>query len=523
MSKKFTDYDWHYDVRGNYKPDAHNNLQMRELLNSTGPGFCLAKWTQVTMHLGNGLTHSCHHPGAHKIPLDELKENPSALHNTSYKKSLRKEMLNGEKPKECGFCWRIEDNNEISDRVLKSGSEFSYDHHDTIAAMNGDEDYYPSYLEVSFGRTCNFMCSYCGPPFSSKWAQDIKNNGPYKVLEEEFNSLVADEEHYTHNEENPYIDAFWKWFPDALEHLHTLRITGGEPLLMKETFQMLDFLIENPNPKLVFAINTNGCPPGDTWKKFTDKVKQLTDGNCVKQMELYTSAEAYGARSEYIRDGMDWDVFMRNIDDFLNNTRNTKVVVMSAFNILSLSSFKELLTWVLSLKNKYGYHSYLRMLEDDGYDIAEPGDMIFADRITADSNELHNRVSIDIPYLRHPGFLDASIADKTLVNNYLIPALKFMYDHIGNTTFNSGIRFDENECLKLKRNMKDCINAARMVKDNGLSGKQAVRQNRAKFVQFVEQYDARRGKKFLETFPEYVDFYSLCRTELINLQRKEND
>ena len=31
-------------------------------LNKVGCGFCLAKWTQVTMHLGLGMTHSCHHP-----------------------------------------------------------------------------------------------------------------------------------------------------------------------------------------------------------------------------------------------------------------------------------------------------------------------------------------------------------------------------------------------------------------------------------------------------------------------------
>ena len=63
---------------------------MRELLNSTGRGFCLAKWTQVTMHLGTGMTHSCHHPTPHKIPLEEIEVNPSALHNTLFKKQQRK-------------------------------------------------------------------------------------------------------------------------------------------------------------------------------------------------------------------------------------------------------------------------------------------------------------------------------------------------------------------------------------------------------------------------------------------------
>jgi len=35
--------------------------KVKEKLNQVGCGFCLAKWTQVTIHLGSGLNHSCHH------------------------------------------------------------------------------------------------------------------------------------------------------------------------------------------------------------------------------------------------------------------------------------------------------------------------------------------------------------------------------------------------------------------------------------------------------------------------------
>ena len=45
----------------------------KEKLNGVGCGFCLAKWTQVTMHLQTGFNHSCHHPSVHKIPLEEIK------------------------------------------------------------------------------------------------------------------------------------------------------------------------------------------------------------------------------------------------------------------------------------------------------------------------------------------------------------------------------------------------------------------------------------------------------------------
>ncbi len=70
---------------------SNQYAQVREELNKTGCGMCLAKWTQVTLHLATGMTHSCHHPVPHKIPLAELKRNPSALHNTRYKKEKRKE------------------------------------------------------------------------------------------------------------------------------------------------------------------------------------------------------------------------------------------------------------------------------------------------------------------------------------------------------------------------------------------------------------------------------------------------
>ena len=53
-------------------------------INSISPSFCVAKWKQVTMHLQNGHTHSCHHPNTHVVPLEEIRRNPTALHNTEF-------------------------------------------------------------------------------------------------------------------------------------------------------------------------------------------------------------------------------------------------------------------------------------------------------------------------------------------------------------------------------------------------------------------------------------------------------
>ena len=74
--------------------------KVKDKLDVVSPSFCLAKWTQVTLHLQNGTNHSCHHPGTHKINIEEIDKDPSALHNTSYKKELRRQMMEGQRPGE---------------------------------------------------------------------------------------------------------------------------------------------------------------------------------------------------------------------------------------------------------------------------------------------------------------------------------------------------------------------------------------------------------------------------------------
>ena len=165
------------------------------------------------------------------------------------------------RPVECDFCWRIEDNTgELSDRVYKSLDNFSVHDHDDITSMTGNENFYPRYVEISFNNTCNQKCAYCGPTFSSKWMEEIKKYGPY-IFTDKSDLRLIDNTQISEKDENPYIDAFWKWFPEAVEHMVVFRITGGEPLLSNHTSKVLDYLIENPKPNLEFAINTNAYPP----------------------------------------------------------------------------------------------------------------------------------------------------------------------------------------------------------------------------------------------------------------------
>ena len=528
------DIDFQKNSKNEVVKSVDNTRRMKTLLDKTGCGFCLAKWTQVTMHLGTGLTHSCHHPIPHKIDLNELKNNPSALHNTSYKKKQRKDMLQGGRPKECDYCWRIEDGNGegLSDRHHKSLSDFSFDKHDEIAQMTGDEDVYPTYLEVSFGNVCNFKCSYCGPDFSSKWVQEINQHGYYDLPGEGYNH--TEHKHISNREDNPYTDAFWVWFPEAKEHLHTLRITGGEPLMSKHTFKLLEEIRDNPTPNLELSINTNGNAPAKNWKRFLELMIDICHNNKVKKFTLFTSAEAFGERSEYSRYGMDFELFQQQTQEFLEKTHNTRVVFMCAFNIFSITSFKEFLEWVLYLKKAYNFNGLSDWMEGIGLD---PVNNLLATgvpnyeyfpmqtikvRKERTKEQIFARVGIDIPYVRYPDFLDANIATKDLVVNYFMPALNFMFQYAESKEWFDCLGFEDWEALKLKRIFTNiAFQVDRDDNEDGLSNNEHVSSRRARFYKFVQEYDKRRDVDFLRTFPEMAHFYNVCEQEYERLNQNE--
>ena len=59
-------------------------------LNSISPSFCAAKWYNASIHLGSGETMSCHLPLPHPINIEQIKNNPSAIHNTDHKNRCEK-------------------------------------------------------------------------------------------------------------------------------------------------------------------------------------------------------------------------------------------------------------------------------------------------------------------------------------------------------------------------------------------------------------------------------------------------
>ncbi len=467
--------------------DVHELNKTKGRLDSVGCGMCVAKWMQVTIHLQNGHTHSCHHPRTHKIPLDEIKKDPSALHNTWYKKHARKEMLTDARPSECDYCWNVEDNSDVfSDRILKSNEPWAKSFWDKIQHKKDNKNYLidwrenvnPTYVEVVFSNACNFKCSYCAPHISTQWMNEIKDKGGYPTTTK-FNSLGGLKHSQLmpipHKEENPYVEAFWKWWPDLYQDLHTFRITGGEPLLSKDTFKVLDYIIktDKPNKNLVLSVNTNMGAPDELMDKFIEKVKIITERNLVKDFQIFTSIDGWGTKSEYIRHGLNYRAFWKNCEKTLTKLTKPSLTFMVTYNALSVFNFDLFIEQLYLLKEKYNS----------------------VDRYTS------NSVVADISYLRHPSHQSVRILPKVFQENIQSQVnLMHSIQEKGFTEKGDDV-FSHMEMEKLQRIYDWC---------QGDIDEKSLKRNRYDFYQFFTEHDKRRKTNILGVFPEIKQFWEEC-------------
>ena len=455
-------------------------LKVRDKLNGQGCGMCLAKWTQVTLHLQLGHTHSCHHPRTHPISTKEIARNPSALHNTRYKKLRRKEMLSGERPAECDYCWGVEDNSDrFSDRTFKSGESWSWPFADEIMALDWREDYNPKYVEVAFSNACNFKCSYCGPAFSTQHMQEIEKFGGYPTTDN-FNSLEWMKQEnkmpIPQSEDNPYVEAFWKWWPELYRDLHTFRITGGEPLMSKDTWKVLDYIIQenNPNKNLSLAINSNLGIPDKLVDRFIEKINRITEEDKVREFIIFTSVDSGEAKqAEYIRNGLVYNKFWDNVNKIFTKCPRVNITFMVTYNALSVPNYHKLIDGVYQLKKDYGS----------------------SDRYWKSASFL------DTSYLRYPRHQTVQVLPKGWEKAVYQQAKQA--DFLGVPVFDHNyIGYSDIEIQKIKRTYDWMISPIDPAQ---------LKLQRYNFGKYFEAHDNRRGTSFKRTFPELADFFEECK------------
>lgn len=442
--------------------------------NEVGSTFCLAKWHHVTMYLQSGETHSCYHPRPHKIPLEELEDNPSALHNTNEKKQERKMMLEGKKPEGCQYCWNIEamGPDYISDRHQRNASIFTEERYNQTAFGPWDQNINPEYLEINFGNECNFKCGYCHPKYSTRFYQEIKEHGPVTSVKNH-RCDIDWMKLYQREEENPYVEAFWKWWPELRKTLNIMRITGGEPTMHRSTYQVLDEIDKDPMPWLELNINSNLGTKTALVEKMSKAVRKLSDEGKIRAFKLFSSIDTWGPRAEYNRTGLNIELWEKNLHTYLSIT-NSPVTFMITFNLFSVTSFKLLLEKILEWRNMY-----------DWYD---------------DPVNPQHRVRFDTPYLREPLQYDMNLLPKDEFMPYMEDALQYMKDNVDDT---SSKKFSTLEYEKFKR-VVDYMRDTVYTEDKLIEG-------RKDFYNWFNELDERRDTDMLSIFPELLNFYRLCQ------------
>ena len=457
------------------KSDFMSNAEkMKHKLDSKSPSLCLAKWKQVSLHLTTGMNNSCYHPPLHPIPMEELKFNSSALHNTSWKKAQRRRMLAGDRPEECQYCWNMEDLGELSDRHYRSGEPWAAMDFDRIANSTGDEnDIVPSYVEVNFNNACNLACSYCSPQYSSTWAQEIERLGGYPthIIHNDPAHFTGDRRVIANREHNPYVEAFWQWWPTLYPQLKHFRMTGGEPLMDRNTYRVFDYVLALPKPDLHLNVTSNFSVEEKLWEKYLDYTKRLCATNIEHFMQYVSIDSGLFAHANYIRHGLDAHLCMSRVAQWLDAIpgRNSLTFIIT-MNNLSVLGLQKLLEMVLELRQAF--------------------------------STTYQRVWFDTPVLRQPAWQSLQILPESYAG-VLDRTADWMETNLV-TAADPLHGFKDFEVQRLQR-------AIAWMREGQKMPQKDLHERRADFYRFFAEHDRRRSTSFSNTFPQMRQWWEECQ------------
>lgn len=226
------------------------------------------------------------------------------------------------------------------------------DHLDAEDYKNPNYVFKPKALELAFDNTCNLACSYCSPQFSTKWINDIRVNGVYKDI------ITDDRRHYQKdlNELDEMIDPpnmklFWEWFDTIALGLESIRVSGGEPLMHEEAFKLFA-LMTQINPNVECVIHSNLCQKPVVMDRFFDKIKGLTN------LRMNISNESAGEVAEFIREGMVYSEWLRNVER-LGNSTVREFSISTTVSAIALQSLDQMYLDIIDIRSRTKVKPYI--------------------------------------------------------------------------------------------------------------------------------------------------------------------
>ena len=286
-------------------------------------------------------TASCH-----RVTHDtyEFKDNKMNFHNIKTKLEARTKMLKGEWPgRGCEHCKSTEDAGGHSDRMSHlnmQGVTAPKELDDNLKAV----EVTPTQLEIYFSNTCNLKCLYCNSKFSSTIDNENRINGEFMDgIVDQFGKHIRIPGKI---EINPNIeedtDKLFVWLEEHIHELNKVMILGGEPFLQKETERMVELLERTSNPNLTLVVFSNLTVDPARVQKWLARMWKLVEHGKLDNLQVVGSLDCWGPQAEYVRNGLDLNKYVDNMEFILDKTKITPSI-NSAMMALTIPTLPDLI------------------------------------------------------------------------------------------------------------------------------------------------------------------------------------
>jgi hypothetical protein len=286
--------------------------------------FCVNMWNHLYVSTQLEILPCC--AAIDYLPLGSLTSNTvDEIINSETANSMRRKMLSNQRCVECKNCYTHEDQGLVS-RRMNDNNKFDkiIPKLKLLTNPNGSlQSFAPQTFDIRLNNICNLKCRTCSGVSSSQLALEEKKL---------FNNFVNFDKTPTTELRNKTLDLLLDYFKSA-EHVY---FAGGEPLILKEHYKILDYLISTNNVDLPIYYNTNFTNLTYKNKNVLDYWKQFTN------ITLGASLDGHGPVFEYARHGAKWAGIEKNLSDLKLSCPHVKFTVTSTISLLSAESVMEL-------------------------------------------------------------------------------------------------------------------------------------------------------------------------------------
>jgi hypothetical protein len=229
--------------------------------------------------------------------------------NSDHMRSVRLRMMAGEELSECEVCDHKLLNTDVYrsywNQLFKDRVDEAY----TTTDETGATTMQTISFDYRFNNLCNFKCRMCGDMLSSSWEAETRKN---KTWTKESQPWMASplREQIINFQDTQVVQEF----VDAVETKTIKEIywCGGEPLMWDMHWKAMQRIIELGFAKEVYVrYNTNLSRTSLKGIKLFDLLPEFQD------WQICSSLDGTGEVGEYIRDGLNYEQWLRNFKEGL--------------------------------------------------------------------------------------------------------------------------------------------------------------------------------------------------------------